>query len=262
MKINLGAFNNKDNDVGGDDNQAEPSAASKLLNAKNSKKVGKWQEKNWYRDRFETVRLQRNVCVAFMFSFIIISVVLVIALTNLTPLKTVEPFVIRVDEKSGRTQIVQALTDRQIKSENNLIRYFVWEYIQSRESFHLATYQENYRKVSLMTDRQILEDFMKHYRSTNSENYFNVYGDSGKRTVEVESISFLPDNNQRITGRVALVDVEVTSEDKNRVVSKFQQRITVHFTTEQKAVAPRNLYLNPIGFVVKEYTVTDKYSES
>src|SRR3546814_5091853 len=69
----------------------------------------------------------------------------------LTPLKTVEPYVIRVDKTSGEAQIVTALKGPQPQTYDDAVnRYFISQYVRLREGWLNDAARENAYTVMLM----------------------------------------------------------------------------------------------------------------
>lgn len=72
---------------------------------------GKYFEasRTWEYDRFRAAAGREKLAWTIAVVAAILAIVAVLAVAMLTPLKTVQPYVIRVDRSSGETQIVTAL---------------------------------------------------------------------------------------------------------------------------------------------------------
>ena len=65
--------------------------------------------------------------------FVIYSLSLTITFAFLLPLKEVQPYVIRVDNNTGYTDIIPSLTDDTFTPDEALDRFWVANYVEARE---------------------------------------------------------------------------------------------------------------------------------
>src|SRR5687768_13777752 len=103
--------------------------------------------KNWYRDRYQYVLVQRKILVFITALSLLASLVTVVVIAQLTPLKTVEPFVIQVDQKTGITQTVNQATVKEITANESVNNFFIVQYIRARENYLAADLARNYTIV-------------------------------------------------------------------------------------------------------------------
>lgn len=96
---------------------------------------------------------QRAWLIAFIASFI--SILSIVAICLLTPLKTVEPYVIKVDNKTGETGIVTILNEENFTSSEVLDKFFINEYVKSREGYYYNILQKDYLKVQLYSSAEV-----------------------------------------------------------------------------------------------------------
>lgn len=75
---------------------------------------------------------------AWLIAFVSVGVAIlsIVAVLLLTPLKTVEPYVIRVDNTTGMVDILTILDEEQISSIEALDKHFVAQYIKAREGYY------------------------------------------------------------------------------------------------------------------------------
>src|SRR4051812_3531186 len=93
-------------------------------------------DKNWYKDRYQYVLVQRKILTAITLLSLVCTLATVIVISQLTPLKSVEPFVIQIDQKSGITQTVDPLTATELTTNEAVNNFFLVQYIRSRESYN------------------------------------------------------------------------------------------------------------------------------
>ncbi len=82
----------------------------------------------------------------------LLACVSVAAVVALTPLKTVEPFVIRVDNSTGIVEVVSALSSAAGTYDEEVTKYFAARYVRAREGYVWSDAEENFRIASLMSN--------------------------------------------------------------------------------------------------------------
>ena len=86
------------------------------------------------------------------------------AVAALAPLKTVEPFVIRVDNATGIVDTVAALSSTPARYDEAVTKYFLGRYVRAREGYSYPEAEANFRTISLLADNVASVRFMKESR--------------------------------------------------------------------------------------------------
>lgn len=220
--------------------------------ASGGKKLGKLAEtKNWYSDRYQYVAVQRNILAVI--SLLSLGGVLgsIAIIGYLTPLKSVEPFVIQVEEKTGITQVVNPLTASEISANEALKSYFVLNYIKARENYDIEYLQRNYELVRLMSSPEEWGTFFMSMQANNPESPINKYGRHTIRTIKVKSISYLDPN----TAQVRLL---ITEDGKNRGTKQLHMISLIRFEFANLELTIEERYTNPLGFRVISYRIDEE----
>lgn len=211
--------------------------------------------RNWYLDRYETVKIQRNLFLGATLLSLLSVLAFSVVLSFLTPLKTVEPYVIRVDEKTGRTQIVDPMQARQLTANHDLTRYFIWGYVKARESYNVDNYKQYYQSIALMSKRSVFREFAEEYDPKNSSSPLNRFGQKGERSVTLRSMVFLEPNLVQVRVRITEKGMK-GSYDEERIIDAI---ITMRFEFKKLAFSRQELYINPLGFWVTSYRLEEEY---
>src|SRR5476649_1588513 len=95
-------------------------------------------DKNWYKDRYQYVLVQRKLLTVVTVMSLVCTLATVIVISQLTPLKTIEPFVIQVDQRSGITQTVDPMTVKELTANEAVNNYFIVMYIRAREAYSMT----------------------------------------------------------------------------------------------------------------------------
>ena len=108
---------------------------------------------NWYSDKYQSLLVWRNWLVLIT----LFSLAAVLAMTfsqqAMLPLKTVKPFVIQIDEKTGLTQLVTNEVAQDYNANQELLKYFAMNYIFARENYNYLLVEEMYKKVDRKSTR-------------------------------------------------------------------------------------------------------------
>ncbi len=167
------------------------------------------------------------------------------AVVALTPLKTVEPFVIRVDNSTGIVDVVSALTSAAGSYDEEVTKYFAARYVRTREGYVWSEAEENFRTASLMSNAAEQQRFATTYRGSNPESPQNVYGRSATSRIGVKSISLI--NSNVVSVRYTRT---ITRGDDVRITHWVA---TITYSYANAPISSSDRLVNPLGFVVSEY---------
>jgi type IV secretion system protein VirB8 len=175
-----------------------------------------------------------------------LSIVSVGAVAAMAPLKTVEPFVIRVDNATGIVDVVSALRDGPTAYGEAVTRYFLAKYVRAREGYSRSEAEANFKTVSLLSDGPEQNRFAAYYRGSNPESPQVAYGRTGVAEVRIKTISLLGPN---------LASVRFLRETRKGDETRASHWIaTLTFEVRPDAkVSTSDRLVNPIGFLVSEY---------
>lgn len=175
-----------------------------------------------------------------------LTMVSVAAVAALAPLKSVEPFVIRVDNATGIVEAMSALTDGEARYDEAVTRYFLARYVRAREGYSFTEAPHAFRTVSLLSSGAEQQRFADLYRGSNPESPQVALGRSGLAEVRVKTIALLGPN---------LASVRYLRETRRGDETKTTHWIaTVTFAYAPKAViSTADRLTNPLGFLVSEY---------
>ncbi|WP_432788425.1 virB8 family protein [Bartonella sp. C271] len=184
-------------------------------------------------------------------SLIIAGVAVIAAITSslavimLLPLKTVEPFVIRVDNSTGIVDVVNVLKDEPQNYDEAITRYFASKYVRAREEFNSKEIQNNFQIVSLLSSFEEQKRFAQWYGSSNPQSPQFLYKNAIV-TTSIKSISF-------ISKDIAQVRYYKTVRDNDNKESITHWVSTLNFEYVNAPISTQNRLINPLGFMVHEY---------
>lgn len=169
------------------------------------------------------------------------------AVAMLAPLKTVEPYVIRVDKSTGETQVVTALKGPQPQTYDDAVnRFFVAQYIRLREGWLDDAARENAYAVMLMSDKAEGSRYLDSVKSSNEKSPSQIYGNKGFVSIHIRAISFLSPTVAQV--RYAKL---VTMGQNTPTAQNWTATLTFKFTTAPTLEKDR--LINPLGFEVVNF---------
>ncbi len=169
------------------------------------------------------------------------------AVAFLVPLKTVQPYVIRVNEVSGTVDIVRALDHGSMEANEAVAKYFLWQYIQSREDWLPAMAEQNYRRVILMSSGDLQKQWADYMSPGNPQGPQATLGPGATARVTLKTISFLAENVASV--RFA----RVTHRGTHQVDERSDWIATITFAFHPDAeMHDDDRMTNPFGFLVED----------
>lgn len=206
--------------------------------------------KNWYKDRYQHVLVQRKILVLVTLFSLACTLATVVTIARLTPQKTVEPFVIQVDQKSGVTQTVDPMNVRELTSNEVVNNYHIVNYIRARENYNIHDLARSYNMVRVMSDGQkVYPQFLRQADPNNPESNTARLGSGGERVIKFQSITYL--NPKLVQARVVAQErVGTNVRQKSLIILLAFEYVKMSLTAEER-------YINPLGFRVTEYRVDE-----
>lgn len=198
-------------------------------------------------DQDRMVSAERSKRLAWFIAIVasVLACVSVAAVIALTPLKTVEPFVIRVDNSTGIVDVVSAMASHAGSYDEEVTKYFAARYVRAREGYVWSEAEENFRTVTLMSNAAEQQRFAAVYRGGNPESPQNIYGRSATSRVGIKSISLI--NNNVVS--VRYIRTITRGED----VRTTHWVATITYSYANAPISSSDRLVNPLGFVVSEY---------
>lgn len=207
------------------------------------------EARNWYSERYESVVVQRNLLLLLTCVMLLTILIGVFMVGQVTLSKSVDPFVIEVEQRSGITNVVNPLSRQDLLTDEALKTYFIMKYLRAREAYSSIDYEYNYSTIlRLLSSREIYQAFKKSLSPDNPRNPLVMYGSQIETTIKVRSIQFLEGGK---TAQVRFTIVESKGLRYDKIATLNFAFIQMEMTTEER-------YVNPLGFQVTGYRVDDE----
>lgn len=206
----------------------------------------------WYQDLYQSVKISRNRWFLIGVIALILTGIEGLALVFLTPLKTVEPYVLQVDNKSGITTVLKPLRENQenvLTEEEAVTKSFIVKYVIARETYDPQDLNRNYDLVRLMSSGDEAGKFNESVANGNPQSPVERYKTNTARTVKISSVSFL--DQKKKTAQVRFMTTEVT---RNETKEDYWVAILT-FRYINAPMDENDRLNNPLGFQVISYRV-------
>ncbi|HZO23456.1 MAG TPA: type IV secretion system protein [Steroidobacteraceae bacterium] len=174
------------------------------------------------------------------------------SLVLLLPLKSVEPFLVRVDNSTGIVDIVPVYTGHAAMDEA-VTRYFLVHYITVCERFNFATAESDYEECGAFQTAQRNQAWYAMWNKSNPASPLNMHKDGSVVRAQVESVSFI----KRASGVSDLAQVRYAKSEQQSGGSaeKLTHWIaTIQYSYGSPSKNARSRGWNPLGFKIVELT--------
>jgi type IV secretion system protein VirB8 len=204
------------------------------------------EARSWDADRVRAAERSRRLAWGVAAVSGLVAAVAVGAVAALAPLKTVEPFVVRVDRATGAVDVMTAVrSEKPLTYDEAVTKHFLAQYVRAREGWLAPAAEANFRQVSIMSTPAEQQRWGDAFRPANPLSPQVVYGPAGEAQVDIRAISFVSEG--------------VANVRFHRIVRQVQQVTesdwiaTVAFTYTKAPMAEADRLRNPLGFQVTSY---------
>ena len=214
--------------------------------------------RGWDFDRVQAER--RSARRAWVIAAVAATVALtaMVAVAGLLPMKTVEPFVIRVDSATGVVDVVPALK-APVSESQAVTRYLLTQYVTTRERYVPALAEADYEQVGAYHSPQMNQAWAAAWSRNNPDSPLNVHADGSTVRVQVTAVSFL----SPASGREDLAQVRFVRASGEPGAEREQHYVaTVQYAYATPSKDDRLRGANPLGFKVLEYRREPEVLES
>lgn len=208
-------------------------------------KKSKLKIKSWYSNRYQIVVVQRNILLLFTLISMFSVAVAVIFVKNVMSSKSLEPYVIEVEQKSGIATVVNQLTAQTFTGDQMIRKYFINEFIHAASGYDPKTYKNDLDKVRLMSVPGVYADFRNRINA-------RELGPNARIDVRIKSIQFTDNNTAQIRTVRQVNDGVKEPYTKDEVIT-----MGFYFSPEMTLSMEERL-INPLGFQVNRYLIAEE----
>lgn len=200
--------------------------------------------KSWYSNRYQMVVVQRNILLLFTLVSMFAVAFAVVFVKNVMSSKSLEPYVIEVEEKTGVPTIVEQMTTQHFTGDQMIRKYFINQFVRSASAYDPKTYKTDAEKVRLFSTPSVYTDFRNRINA-------KELGASSTIEVRIKSVQF-PEYN---TAQIRLLR-QVNREGFDTLVK--DEIITMNFYFANLNLNLEERLINPLGFQVSKYLIAEE----
>jgi type IV secretion system protein VirB8 len=209
------------------------------------------EAQGWDADRVALLRASARRAWGVAALSVLLAALGLVAVMLLSPLKSVEPYVIRVDNGTGIVDVVPVYQGKDTLSEV-IDRHLITTYVTARERYFYAVAEADYAQIGAMQSAPMNQSWLAAWDRNNAESPLNRYKDGTTVRVQVQAVTFLT----RADGRKDLAQVRFLTGRRPagsgaEVVTHWIATLEYHYTPPSQD--DRQRALNPLGFRVTEY---------
>jgi type IV secretion system protein VirB8 len=214
---------------------------------------------SWDADRAGQARRSARLAWAIAAAAVLCAVACSLAILFLTPLKSVQPFLVRVDNTTGVVDVVPPYDGKAALNET-ITRYLLSHYVTTCQRFTWATAESDYEECAAFHTTARNQEWAAAWAPANPASPLNLYRDGTSVRAEVESVSFFT----RATGITDLAQVRYlkAARQGDGASEQFTHWIaTVQYAYVAPASDPRLRRWNPLGLRIVEFKAEPEVAE-
>lgn len=200
--------------------------------------------KTWYANRYQMVVVQRNILVLFSVISMVSVAAAVVFVNKIMSSKSLEPYVIEIEQKTGVPTIVEQMSSQHFTSDQMIRKYFINQYIHAASGYDPKTYKMDADKVRLFSTPNVYSEFRNRINP-------KELGPSSTIVVRIKSVQFPNANTAqiRLVRQVDLGGYDPTNKD---------EIITMNFYFADLNLSMEERLINPLGFQVSSYIIAEE----
>ena len=163
--------------------------------------------------------------------------------------KEPEPFVLKVDQSTGATEVMRSIKDTSEKYDEVVNRYWLAQYIRTCESYDWFTISEQFEACKLMSSDDVAKEYSRRIQAPDSA--LTILKDKGKISIKIVSIAFFGD-----TASIRFTSQKTNPSGENLDGAPVQKKLaTVAYQFKSGHMTDQQRLINPLGFKAESYRV-------
>lgn len=164
------------------------------------------------------------------------------------PLKSVEPYVIRVNQSSGSVDVINVVKRTQeITADEAVSKYFLSEYVRNRESWISSASAELFKAIAVASTPTEQQKLVAERRPENPQSPAFLYRNGENVGVRVTKVTFINKRVAQLYFTKVIRPISGTNDLKSNWVA------TINFKYVDKPETEADRLYNPLGFQVISY---------
>ncbi|MBV9576408.1 MAG: type IV secretion system protein [Gammaproteobacteria bacterium] len=212
--------------------------------------------KSWYQENYESIICSRNRYRLFALINSILLGLSIIAIIIMMPLKQYVYRIIEVNKQTGEIAELREMEGHTFTTNWVINRYFINQYVQLRESYHLSDIKRCFNIVAALSSSPIAKEYVFNTLDSNPKSPINLFKDNFYRDVKVLGINQLNENT-------AMARYQTITHNKNELneikTEDWQVILKWEYTNPSESLEERDK--NPLGFKITYYQNSPIFSD-
>lgn len=176
------------------------------------------------------------------------------AVAGLTPLKSTELVVLRVDSATGMTDRIYDVRGGEMAASEAEQRHWLWQYVLHRQGYSFAEAERNFDVVNLMSTADVQQQYAAWFKGSNPQSPQVVLGRTGQAALSWVSTSF-------IGPKLAQVRYVLSERKGDLLLPKKNMVATVAFDFSRGPISGSAVNINPRGFLVTSFRIDQENAQ-
>lgn len=204
---------------------------------------------------FFSLREQRNNWAKIAVGAAAASLLSLIALIVVLPLKEIKPYVVLVDKTTGEAEKIVQVQPASLQQQDAVRQSELVRYVVDRETYDSADNSIRIPEVLARSSDNAEETLRQTWRSNSAQYPPTEYGNDARVRVVVKSVSLNPSNNPN-KADLARVRITKSREENGRDTVQRSYIVTVGYQFKPQVNATlESVWKNPHGFNVSSYRI-------
>lgn len=174
-----------------------------------------------------------------------VSVLSLLALVLILPLKEFAPYVVTVHEGTGYLEVTRGLKPGDLSEDEAVTSANIVRCLTAHETFDATDVKENFEHVNLCMADQALDDYRAVFAKGHPENPVERYGYDTTVRVQIKSLQLLSDSTAQVRFQTV-----TTTRDRHTIAHWIA---VLSFRYVQKPVSLADRFKNPLGFQITRF---------
>ena len=223
-------------------------ASKKKFEEKNEKKDYFKAIRDFERSEIEIIKKKAKTFTILAIGEFVVICILGFAIASLAPLKTAVPFLVRVDNSTGYTDIAPQLSDAKESYQDVETKYFLSKYLINYEAYDWQTIQEQADTVKTMSSQKVFSAYDTMSRADSSP--LNILKNNYKIKVQINSVILLRKDMAQVRFKKMVLDLSGKPAPGYRATEWIS---TISFDWDKDIKTEKERLVNPLGLQVLSY---------
>ena len=205
-------------------------------------------EKNWYKDKYNSILVQRNFLLIAIVLFSATLLICVSILSRFQRSDNVKPYIIEYNNNTGILSVVETQSKKEYTAQQAVKESMVIQYINRREAPKLSTIEDDMNYIRVMTSAKLYNDYTKSMSELTGK--LRNAGSNAKYSIDITDFSYLN------ASRVQIKMIRKLYDNNDVEIDSEEYKIIVSFGFSDLILPIEEMRINPLGFQITQYNIS------